>query len=112
MVDLNGLTTLIYVDWIPQVNGPPEKSVRSDNWNQDLRCKSVRKVESMILILRTRSDSASPPSRQFFRNHFRLFEYGLGCEHLHVGWVAVLAQDSFDDYLEFCLDTFFYRPVY
>jgi hypothetical protein len=35
MVDLNGLTTLIYVDWIPQVNGPPEKSVRSDNRNQN-----------------------------------------------------------------------------
>ena len=48
MVDLNGLTTLIYVDWIPQVNGPPEKSVRSDNRNQNYRCKSVLKVESTI----------------------------------------------------------------
>jgi len=51
MVDLNGLTTLIYVDWIPQVNGPPEKSVRSDNWNQDFRCKAVRKVESTITYI-------------------------------------------------------------
>ena len=47
MVDLNGLTTLIYVDWIPQVNGPPEKSVRSDNRNQNqlksLACEDMKK---------------------------------------------------------------------
>lgn len=48
MVDLNGLTNLIYVDWIPQVNGPPEKSVRSDNRNQIRRNESVLKVESTI----------------------------------------------------------------
>jgi len=51
MTDLNGLTTLIYVDWIPQVNGPPEKSVRSVNRNQDCRCKAVRKLESTITYI-------------------------------------------------------------
>ena len=51
MADLNGLTTLIYVDWIPQVNGPPEKSVRSDNRNQDRTNDSVLKVESTITYI-------------------------------------------------------------
>jgi|GEM_PF-2198655 len=51
MVDLNGLTTLIYVDWIPQVNGPPEKSVRSDLKNQIHRSGSVQKVESTITYI-------------------------------------------------------------
>ena len=51
MADLNGLTTLIYVDWIPQVNGPPGKSVRSDNRNQNRESASVLKVESTITYI-------------------------------------------------------------
>lgn len=51
MVDLNGLTTLIYVDWIPQVNGPPEKSVRSDNRNQNHVYDPFLKVESTITYI-------------------------------------------------------------
>ncbi len=51
MADFNGLTNLIYVDWIPQVNGPPEKSVRSDNRNQEHKSDSVLKVESTITYI-------------------------------------------------------------
>jgi len=47
MADFNGLTTLICVDWIPQVNGPPEKSVLSDNRNQNNE-NSVLTVESTM----------------------------------------------------------------
>jgi len=50
MADLNGLTTLIYVDWIPQVNGPPEKSVLSDNRNQNYK-RSVLTVESTMTCI-------------------------------------------------------------
>ena len=46
-----------------------------------------------------------------FRNHLRLFHYGFGGQFLHIGRVAVFAEQPFNNHFQFGLHAFFNPPV-